>query len=191
MEKRNTPAGQSYWNNNGAYQEEHDRLWAELVPASGSCGTIHGELIRAVARLFYEFCNNGNCNAIDVEMGRCPHCGGDGQVDTGYDEDEEEDTYEDCSWCDGSGEVEGDTIITPFYGSFLDLIEDNVPDAPVQEVRDFMEDSSRGYSRYKFDDTEMGIYNALTDSVIHHILTTENSEYKGGEIFQRGGQFGH
>jgi hypothetical protein len=42
-----------------------------------------------------------------------------------------------------------------------------------------MEDSARGYSRYKFYDYEMGIYNSLTDSVIHHILTTENSPYKG------------
>ena len=179
MEKRHTQPGKSYWSETGAYQEEHDRLWKELVPASGACNTIHGELIRATSRLFYEFCNNGNCNAIEVETGRCPHCGGDGQVDSGYDGDDEEDTYEDCSWCDGSGEEEGDTIITSFYGSFLDLIEDNVPTAPVQELRDFMEDSSRGYGNYKFDDTEMGVYNALTDAVIHHILTTENSEYKG------------
>ena len=179
MEKRNTPSGQSYWNETGAYQQEHDSLWKVLVPASGACDTIHGELIRATSRLFYEFCNNGNCNAIEVEMGRCSHCGGDGQVDSGYDEDEEENTYEDCSWCDGSGEEEGDTLITPFYASFLDLIEENVPTAPVQELRDFMEDKGNGYSRYKFDDNEMGIYNALTDAVIHHILTSENSEYKG------------
>lgn len=179
MEKRTTPEGQSYWNNNGAYQEEHDRLWEELVPSSGSASTIHGELIRAVGRLFYEFCNNGNCNAIEVETGRCSHCGGDGGEYRGYDEDEEEDIYDECDWCDGSGEEEGDTVITPFYASFLDLIEENVPTAPVQELRDFMEDNSRGYSRYKFDDYEMGIYNALTDSVIHHILTTENSPYSG------------
>jgi hypothetical protein len=178
MEKRTTPTGQSYWNNNGAYQEENDRLWEELVPASGSCDTIHGELIRATSRLFYEFCNNGNGNAIEVEMGRCSQCGGDGEEFSHVD-DEEEDVYEDCSWCDGSGEEEGDAIITPFYGSFLDLIEKNVPHAPVQEVRDFMEDPSKGYSNYKFDDYEMGIYNALTDAVIHHILTTENSGYKG------------
>jgi len=179
MEKRITQPGKSYWSESGAYQEEHDRLWAELVPPSGSCDTIHGELIRATSRLFYEFCNNGNCNAIEVEMGRCSSCGGDGQVDSGYDGDDEEDTYEDCSWCDGSGEEEGDTIITPFYASFLDLIEEHVPTAPVQELRDFMEDNSRGYSNYKFDDTEMGVYNALTDAVIYHILTTENYEYKG------------
>lgn len=179
MEKRNTPAGQSYWNNNGAYQEEHDRLWEELVPSSGSASTIHGELIRAASRLFYEFCNNGNCNAIEVETGRCSQCGGDGQVDSGYDGDDEEDTYEDCSWCDGSGEEEGDPVITPFYASFLDFIEENVPASPVQELRDLMEDKGNGYSRYTFNDHEMGIYNALTDAVIHHILTTENSEYKG------------
>ena len=180
MEKRHTPDGQSYWNETGAYQKEHDSLWKELVPSSGACDTIHGELIRATGRLFYEFCNNGNCNAVEVETGRCSHCGGDGGEYRGYEEDEDvEDTYDECGWCDGSGEEEGDTIITPFYSSFLDLIEENVPGAPVQELRDFMEDNSRGYSRYKFDDYEMGIYNALTDAVIYHILTTENSPYHG------------
>jgi hypothetical protein len=178
MEKRHTPAGQSYWNNTGAYQEEHDRLWKELVPSSGSCDTLHGELIRATSRLFYEFCNNGNCNAIEVEMGRCSHCGGDAEEFSHVDDDGE-DVYEDCSWCDGTGEEEGDSLITDFYGGFLDFIEENVPHAPVQEVRGFMMDPSRGYSNYKFDDYEMGIYNALTDAVIHHILTTENSGYKG------------
>jgi hypothetical protein len=188
MEKRITPAGQSYWNNTGAYQEEYNRLWDELVPPSGSCNTIHGELIRSLGRLTYEFCNNGNCNAIEVEIGRCSHCGGDGQIYGGYDEDDEEDIYEDCSWCDGSGEEEGDFLITDFYGGFLDLIEENVPDAPVQELRDFMEDSARGYSKYKFDDYEMGIYNSLNDAVIHHILTTENSPYEGKKSF---GQWGN
>ena len=179
MEKKITPEGQSYWNETGAYQEDHDRLWKELVPASGSAPTIHGELIRAVGRLFYEFCNNGNCNAIEVETNRCSHCGGDGGEYRGHDDEDEEDDYDECGWCDGSGEEEGDTIITPFYGGFLDLIEENVPGAPVQELRDFMEDNSRGYSRYKFDDSEMGIYNALTDAVIYHILTSENSPYHG------------
>jgi hypothetical protein len=179
MEKRHTPDGQSYWNETGAYQKEHDSLWKELVPSSGACNTIHGELIRATGRLFYEFCNNGNCNAVEVETGRCSHCGGDGGEYRGHDDEDEEDSYDECGWCDGSGEEEGDTIITPFYSSFLDLIEENVPGAPVQELRDFMEDNSRGYSRYKFDDYEMGIYNALTDAVIYHILTTENSPYHG------------
>jgi hypothetical protein len=187
MEKRHTQPGKSYWSETGAYQVEYDKLWKELVPASGACDTIHGELIRAVARLFYEFCNNGNCNAIEVETGRCSHCGGDGEMWEGEDEDGEE-IYESCSWCDGTGEEKGDSIITSFYGSFLDRIEEHVPTAPVQELRDFMEDSSRGYGNYKFDDTEMGVYNALTDAVIHHILTTENSPYEGKKSF---GQWGN
>lgn len=178
MEKRTTPEGQSYWNSNGAYQEEYDKLWKELVPGSGSCNTLHGELIRAAGRLFYEFCNNGNCNAIETEEETCSHCGGDGETYDGCDEDGEE-LYEGCSWCDGTGREEGEIIITPFYASFLDLIENNVPGAPVQELRDFMEDPGKGYSRYTFSSYEMGIYNAIVDAVVHHILTTENSEYKG------------
>jgi hypothetical protein len=176
MEKRITPAGQSYWNNTGAYQVEYDKMWKELVPDSGSSSTLHGELVRASGRLFYEFCNNGNCNAVEIEMTRCPHCGGNCE-EFSHTDDEGEDVYEDCSWCYGTGEEEGDALITDFYGEFLDLIENNVPDAPVDEVRDFI--TANASSRHKFDDREMGIYNALTDSVMHHVLTTEDSEYKG------------
>jgi hypothetical protein len=181
MEKRITPLGQSYWNSNGAYQEEYDRLWNELVPASGPCPTINGELVRAAGRLFYEFCNNGNCNAIETEIERCSNCGGDGQVYDGYDDDEEEDIYDDCSWCDGSGEEEGDKVITEYYEKFLDLIEENVPGKEIQALRDFMLDSSNGYSRYTFSESEMKVYNDVMDAVLHHVLSTEDKEYAGGE----------
>jgi len=174
MEKRITEKGNSYWNNTGAYQEENDRLWSELVPAQGSANSVHGELIRAVNRLFYEFCNNGNCNAIEFEMHSCYHCGGDGSEYSHTDDDGEE-FYEDCSWCDGSGQEEGNPEITGYYEGFLNFIEEHAPSAPVNELRKFMLNPSRGYSQYKFDDYEMGIYNALTDAVMYHILTTENA----------------
>lgn len=54
----------SYWDNNGAYQKQGDKLYKKLVPAEGAAKTLHGELIRGINRLFYEYCNNGNCNAI-------------------------------------------------------------------------------------------------------------------------------
>ena len=57
MEKRTTPAGNTYWDANGAYQKELDELYSKLVPASGDAETVHGELVRAVNRLYYEYCN--------------------------------------------------------------------------------------------------------------------------------------
>ena len=172
MEKRTTPLGQSYWGNTGAYQEENDRLWEELVPSSGECKTLRGELVRSVGRLFYEYCNNGNCNAVEWQEERCNHCGGDGSVHVGYDRDEEEDQYDDCSWCDGSGNSEGEPEITEFYEGFLDLIELNVPEAPVGSLRDFMLEGHCG-----FGDAEMQIYNDVTDAVMHWVLTNEDRPY--------------
>jgi len=51
MEKRNTPAGNTYWDDNGAYQKEHDKLYKELVPSQGDAETVHGELVRIAGRL--------------------------------------------------------------------------------------------------------------------------------------------
>ena len=54
----------SYWNNKGKYQKEGDELYEKLVPSEGAAETVHGELIRGINRLFHEYCNNGNGNAI-------------------------------------------------------------------------------------------------------------------------------
>lgn len=52
----------TYWNNNGKYQAQYDKMTEELVPASGNCETVAGELIRAASRLGYDFYNNGMGN---------------------------------------------------------------------------------------------------------------------------------
>ena len=51
----------TYWNKAGKYQAEYDRL-VNLVPDSGNCDTVAGEMIRAVSRLGYDFYNNGMGN---------------------------------------------------------------------------------------------------------------------------------
>ena len=60
MEKGKTRLGNSYWDNTGYYQDIYDRLYDNLVPSNGDADTIHGELIRCIGRLYYDFCNNGN-----------------------------------------------------------------------------------------------------------------------------------
>ena len=64
-----TELGNSYWNETGAYQNAYQQLYDKLVPSSGNAKTLNGELIRAISRLFYEYCNNGNCNAVDETTG--------------------------------------------------------------------------------------------------------------------------
>jgi hypothetical protein len=51
----------TYWNGTGKYQTQFDEL-IKLMPASGSCDTMAGELIRAANRLAYDFYNNGMGN---------------------------------------------------------------------------------------------------------------------------------
>ena len=42
--------------------DEHERLWSELVPASGQSQTVQGELIRCTGRFSDEAYRNGNAN---------------------------------------------------------------------------------------------------------------------------------
>jgi hypothetical protein len=45
-----------------AWKAEFDRLWDQLVPASGQAATVQGELIRSIGRLRDEAYRNGNVN---------------------------------------------------------------------------------------------------------------------------------
>ena len=52
----------TYWNRTGTYQAWIDNVGSKLVPSSGRCDTVEGELIRSATRLYYDFYNNGMCN---------------------------------------------------------------------------------------------------------------------------------
>ena len=187
IEKLVTEKGNSYWANTGAYQKEYDELWKQLVPSSGEAPTIHGELIRCGGRLFYDYCNNGNCNAVETETytetetHTCNNCQGSG-VEYEYGENDEE-VEVTCSECCGSGEYEeeeeydGDKFVTRYYKDMLDFLEIHLNDKQVVErLEAFMTDKSVGYSTYKFDDDEMKPYNDLMDAIMYQVLTTENEE---------------
>lgn len=51
-----------YWSNKGNYQELADEQYNELVPSSGRCETVAGELVRSVSKIYYDAFNNGFCN---------------------------------------------------------------------------------------------------------------------------------
>lgn len=167
-----TPLGKSYWGENGAYQNLYDSLWEQLVPASGYATTIHGEMIRAISRLFYEYCNNGNGNALDRKMETCHSCGGWGYEEN-YNEDEEQES-EDCSSCDGRGEVEDEVFITNYYQEMVDfLLEFMVEKEPIRKLEKYLTDSS--VHKCTFNENEMDIYNKVVDAVMYQVLTTNNN----------------
>ena len=172
-QKKETPLGQSYWYETGVYQEGYDLLYAQLVPDSGYAPTIHGEMIRCVSRLFYDFCNNGNCNAVDMKMEECHQCGGCGYEEN-YNEDDDEWENEDCHWCDGSGQDEGESFVTEYYQEMLDFLNEFINDKKcVSDLEHFML-NGKGYSKYTFDAQEMDVYNKVVDAVMYQVLTTEN-----------------
>ena len=52
----------TYYNNQGKFQAEYDRMSQALISASGSCDTTAGEMLRSVTRLAYDLYNNGMGN---------------------------------------------------------------------------------------------------------------------------------
>ena len=102
---RHTESGKSYWDNNGAYNEEYSSLYDELVSASGDAKTVHGELIRAISRLGYEYNNNGNCNAAEPYY-----------ADPEYDVDDDGEEY-----CLNEDEIDH-IDIAPYYERMLNFI---------------------------------------------------------------------
>lgn len=40
-------------------EAKYEKLFAELVPASGKCETFEGELLRAISKIYYDYTNNG------------------------------------------------------------------------------------------------------------------------------------
>jgi len=172
MEKLVTEFGKSYWDSNGIYQKEYDELYSKLVPSSGEANTVHGEMIRCVSRLLYDYCNNGNCNVLDggpqTYYETCGQCGG-----SGYEDEDEE---KQCNWCYGDGEIEvegfDDIIINDYYLDMFNFLQHNMLNPKyVIDLKEFLLD---GDGFFNFGPEEMKRYNALTDEVMYQILTTEN-----------------
>lgn len=55
---------ESFWSNNHPLQARADVLFEQLIPDSGDCETIEGEILRAAARLNYDGFNNGFGNNL-------------------------------------------------------------------------------------------------------------------------------
>ena len=52
----------TYWDEEGKYQEQYDKAWKQLIPASGEAEDGWPEALRAISRIGYDYYNNGFCN---------------------------------------------------------------------------------------------------------------------------------
>ena len=164
---KKTEVGASYWNGNGAYQKESNRLWKELVPNSGEAETINGELIRCIGRLTYDYFNNGNCNVVEITQHECESCGGSGYEDP-LDEDYEQ---EDCWNCGGDIYLDGNAIITPYYESMMEFLFEFAQD------RDLIEELEQFILRNRIDFGKSShIYSRVQDSIIHQVLISDGNK---------------
>lgn len=148
----------TYWSGEGKFQIDYDRLYSELVPMEGQSKTLNGELIRCISRLFYDYCNNGNCNARVVETESC--------------ENDDEDWYTDSEDEIISSEIDS------YYLSMIELIEEVVGDyvkPKTKEVRSIIVEVDSPRSDY-FNDKNMYSYNDMCDIVIDFILKNEDKE---------------
>ena len=160
----------SFWDNNHPLSAELSRMWDLYVPASGNAETVHGELVRCASRLFHEYCNNGNCNAIEVEELTCSSCGGSG-YQAAWDEEDED---EDCSYCGGDCVEEGDRTVSEFYQEMLEFIQNHVPNSNTlcYNVSQLITDNYLNYN-YKYNQEEMDVYNALSEVCVLKALELE------------------
>lgn len=67
MKKRMEIYTTSFWRKTSKYYELFDYMIERLIPDIGESDTIHGEFLRAVARINYDICNNGFCNAEQMQ----------------------------------------------------------------------------------------------------------------------------
>ena len=176
----------SYWDEEGQLQLEYDKLYNELVPASGEAENLFGEAVRAVSRLGYEYLNNGNCNAreeteIEGDWVECSCCGGSGVC-----EDEDGEEY-DCPECGGDGgyyeESDYEYNISEFYGNFIKLLREFFNRYGVAEIGEkyldriesiiLTSDNTRDY----FSKENRQAYDAIIDLTVAIIVGegTENS----------------
>ena len=153
---KRTPLGESYWNGQGAYKEDLDRL-IDQMPLLGSAETLNGELIRAANRLYYDYCNNGNGNAVEV------------RYESGWTGGDDDDEHEIRSW-------------NPYYEKFYRLILDTLETAKNEfDWNKFLENMKtleRMTVDYEpgFEDKDMAVYDYMMDVVVWYVLNHPDRE---------------
>ena len=102
---------QAYWDNNGKYQEQYDKAWEQLIPASGEAKDGWPEALRAISRIGYDYYNNGFCNLW--------------QSSEEYDGDDHYDVYE----------------MDSYYEDMVDYLRSEIPRDMHKELKSFLLDA--------------------------------------------------
>lgn len=152
---------QKYWNGTGKHQSVYTALSAN-IPTSGSSDSLHIELLRSATNLYYEYYNNGNCNAKEEiwesNLVECDYCSGD---------------YEECDHCSGGGEYYDDVLvdikITPHYDLFLNFIGKVIPSSVIEKVKIAI---LTGLT----EEDEILAYETLMDSVLEYVTVNPDKQ---------------
>ena len=136
----------------------------------GEADSLHGELLRSISNLYYDFYNNGNCNVIEgqwdyeeVEV-ECSWCGGSGELDDG----------EECPDCLGSGydyeteETFNGILIPSRFQKQIDLLKETLTN---KENIILLE------KQLKDNSVDWELYENVVNDVIEHIMKTKNKVY--------------
>lgn len=148
-----------YWDNNGAWNAELDELTKDM-PATGAAKTLNGELVRAINRLYYDYCNNGNMNVAEVTT-----------VYNEWNEEEEEEV----NW-------------NSYYKKFFDLIAFSARNVMTELTGDVVNEIVIALQRVdymvlnygclgdEFGDDNMHAYDVLADFVCWYCLNHDDKE---------------
>lgn len=180
METKRTELTKHYWNNEGVYDKEFTQMTETLMKATGRGDNLRAEVVRAANRLYYEYCNNGNCNAVNIEYGdevevTCSCCSG-----CGYFGDDENDI---CDECGGSGVVyeegESECSVSEYYDNFISLIIEALNDREssnaMEDIRSFIEQTGgEAQGDWYFNDSNMHMYDLMIDLVYEWAVKHEN-----------------
>lgn len=187
-----TEYGKHYWNDEGRFNREFSNLTDRLMPSYGRGESLMAEVVRAANRLYYEYCNNGNCNVMEYSEGdeverECPYCSGEGYLD-----DEQEDI---CPECDGMGviyeEGEGEWKFDQYWDNFIKLIREtlagseleNLPEGfqaeaeiLMDDIRNFIECNAGENRGNYFSDKNVHRYDQMIDLVYIWCVANEGRE---------------
>ena len=161
-----------YWDSDtGKYAKEYSKLYDEFVPDSGCSKYVIGEFIRIVSRILYEYYNNGNINARDIQYEE--EC-----YDTEVWDDESQEYYteEECE------EVEGDCNISGYYESMLEFVEKHGP-VGIKDIVNNVRDVICKYdNNYDFNESDNKPYTLLADTLIKHVIDNYNDKTEISKI---------
>jgi hypothetical protein len=63
----------NYWNHNGKHQSLSETLVTAMIPTGGKAETSHGELLRCLLHVHYDFYNNGGYNLAHSRADKVTH----------------------------------------------------------------------------------------------------------------------